>query len=137
MRLTQDISIEQQQKLLMTPELRQAIAILQMSTLELSEHVQKELEENPFLEAREEQPEEGEGDNDDDSDNKMEEWEEYFNDRDIGYTPREKKEEEKSFENFVARRPSLYEHLEFQLHIASNKEDDLAIGTYLIGSIDS
>ncbi len=137
MRLTQDISIEQQQKLLMTPELRQAIAILQMSTLELSEHVQKELEENPFLEVREEQPEEGEGDNDDDSDNKMEEWEEYFNDRDIGYTPREKKEEEKSFENFVARRPSLYEHLEFQLHIASNKEDDLAIGTYLIGSIDS
>lgn len=52
MRLTHDVFLEQQQKLLMTPELRQAIAILQMSTLELSEYVQKELEENPFLESR-------------------------------------------------------------------------------------
>jgi len=49
MRLTHDIFLEQQQKLLMTPELRQAIAILQMSTLELGEYIQKELEENPFL----------------------------------------------------------------------------------------
>ena len=54
MRLTHDVFLEQQQKLLMTPELRQAIAILQMSTLELTEYVQRELEENPFLEEREE-----------------------------------------------------------------------------------
>ncbi|MDD3898921.1 MAG: hypothetical protein PHE82_08255, partial [Syntrophomonadaceae bacterium] len=40
MRLTHDVFLEQQQKLLMTPELCQAIAILQMSTLELSEYVQ-------------------------------------------------------------------------------------------------
>lgn len=52
MKLTHDIFLEQQQKLLMTPELRQAIAILQMSTLELSEYIQKELEENPFLDER-------------------------------------------------------------------------------------
>jgi RNA polymerase sigma-54 factor len=37
----------------MTPELRQAIAILQMSTLELTEIYQRELEENPFLEEKE------------------------------------------------------------------------------------
>ncbi|MFA7149386.1 MAG: RNA polymerase sigma-54 factor, partial [Syntrophomonadaceae bacterium] len=136
MRLTHDVFLEQQQKLLMTPELCQAIAILQMSTLELSEYVQRELEENPFLEEREEPGEAGEGDNDNSENLKMEEWGEYFHDRDIGYSPREKAEE-KSFENFLTRRPSLYEHLEFQLHIASKKEDDLAIGNYLIGSIDS
>ena len=137
MRLTHDVFLEQQQKLLMTPELRQAIAILQMSTLELSEYVQRELEENPFLEEREEPAETGERDNDSSDNTKMEEWVEYFHDRDLGYSPQEKKDEEKSFENFLTRRPSLYEHLEFQLHIASKKEDDLAIGNYLIGSIDS
>ncbi|NLX01998.1 MAG: RNA polymerase factor sigma-54 [Syntrophomonadaceae bacterium] len=135
MRLTHDVFLEQQQKLLMTPELRQAIAILQMSTLELTEYVQRELEENPFLEEREESGE-IERDNDSSDNTKMEEWMEYFHDRDIGYSSQEK-EEEKSFDNFLTRRPSLYEHLEFQLHIASKKEDDLAIGNYLIGSIDS
>jgi RNA polymerase sigma-54 factor len=135
MRLTHDVFLEQQQKLLMTPELRQAIAILQMSTLELTEYVQRELEENPFLEEREESGE-IEKDNDSSDNTKMEEWMEYFHDRDIGYSSQEK-EEEKSFDNFLTRRPSLYEHLEFQLHIASKKEDDLAIGNYLIGSIDS
>ena len=53
MRLTNDIFLEQQQKLVMTPELRLAIAILQMSTLELEEYTQKELEENPLLEEKE------------------------------------------------------------------------------------
>lgn len=134
MRLTHDVFLEQQQKLLMTPELRQAIAILQMSTLELTEYIQKEMEENPFLEEREEQ---GDSESEQENDNeKMEEWLEYFNDRDIGYTQREK-EEEKSFDNFLTRRPSLYEHLEFQLHIASKEEDHLVIGNYLLGSIDN
>ena len=60
MRLTHDLFMEQQQKLLMTPELRQAIAILQMSTLELTEYVQNEIEENPLLEEKEIEPSEQE-----------------------------------------------------------------------------
>jgi len=52
LKLTHDIFLEQQQKLLMTPELRQAIAILQMSTIELSEHINREMEENPFLDEK-------------------------------------------------------------------------------------
>ena len=43
MQLTPDIFLQQHQKLLMTPELRQAIAIQQMSSLELNEYVQQEL----------------------------------------------------------------------------------------------
>lgn len=135
MRLTHDVFLEQQQKLLMTPELRQAIAILQMSTLELTEYIQKEMEENPFLEEREE-PAEADKQNQENENGKMEEWLEVFHDRDIGLTPRDR-DEEKSFDNFLTRRPSLYEHLEFQLHIASKKEDNLVIGNYLIGSIDN
>lgn len=140
MRLTHDVFLEQQQKLLMTPELRQAIAILQMSTLELSEYIQKELEENPFLEEKEGE-EAAEGDKEDvepetDENGKLEDWLEYFNDRDIGYVQKEK-EEERSLDNFLTRRPSLYEHLEFQLHLVSKDQDELTIGNYLIGSIDN
>lgn len=135
MRLTHDLFIEQQQKLMMTPELRQAIAILQMSTMELSEYIQKELEENPVLEEKDPEDSEEYEKNDEEHENKTEEWLEYFNDRDIGMV--EKDREEKSFDNFLSKRPSLYEHLQFQLHIVCKNDEDLEIGSYLIGSIDA
>ena len=50
MALTPKIEIKQSQSLLMTPQLRQAINLLQMSNLELGELVSRELETNPFLE---------------------------------------------------------------------------------------
>ena len=43
MAITPKIEIRQSQSLLMTPSLRQAINILQMSNLELNELVEKEL----------------------------------------------------------------------------------------------
>lgn len=50
MAVTPRIEIKQSQSLLMTPQLRQAINLLQMSNIELNELVQKELENNPLLE---------------------------------------------------------------------------------------
>lgn len=50
MAITPKIEIRQSQSLLMTPSLRQAINLLQMSNLELNELVEKELETNPLLE---------------------------------------------------------------------------------------
>ena len=47
MRLGYDLTIEQTQKLTMTPELIQAIQILQYNSQELEEFVSKELMENP------------------------------------------------------------------------------------------
>ena len=44
------LEIKQRQSPLMTPQLRQAIGLLQMNNLELSELVAKELESNPLLE---------------------------------------------------------------------------------------
>jgi len=41
------------QSLVMTPQLRQAIKLLQLSNLELTEFVEQELEKNPLLEAQE------------------------------------------------------------------------------------
>ena len=125
----------------MTPELRQAIAILQMSTLELTAYVQNEIEENPLLEEKETEPSEQEIANEAEAaeeakaEDKTEEWLEYFNDRDIGI--RQRDVEEKSFDNYITKRPSLYEHLEFQLQMACNTDADLAIGCYMIGNIDA
>ena len=44
------LSLRQTQRLVMTPMLQQAIHLLQLSTVELQELLQKELEENPLLE---------------------------------------------------------------------------------------
>lgn len=43
------LKVELQQKLIMTPQLRQALAVLQLSSLDLS-LIEKELAENPALE---------------------------------------------------------------------------------------
>ena len=44
------LDLRQSQSLVMTPQLQQAIKLLQMSNLELTEYVDQELEQNPLLE---------------------------------------------------------------------------------------
>ncbi|MFY9287668.1 MAG: RNA polymerase factor sigma-54 [Alphaproteobacteria bacterium] len=48
--LTQRLDIRQTQSLVMTPQLQQAIKLLQMSNQELSEFIASEIEKNPLLE---------------------------------------------------------------------------------------
>src|SRR3984885_1378851 len=50
MALTQRLEVRQGQALVMTPQLQQAIKLLQLSNLELSTYVEGELEQNPLLE---------------------------------------------------------------------------------------
>jgi RNA polymerase sigma-54 factor len=139
MRLTPDIFLQQQQKLLMTPELRQAIAILQMSSLELNDYVQQELESNPLLEENTEEPEPF--DNSESSEDNLnselyKQWLEYYDERGSVYAEREN-EEQKSYENIMSRRPGLYEYLETEIHLALADQQSIAIGEYLIGNIDN
>ena len=56
MALTQRLEIRQGQSLVMTPQLQQAIKLLQLSNLELAEYVEGELERNPLLERDEREP---------------------------------------------------------------------------------
>ncbi|MEA3291782.1 MAG: RNA polymerase factor sigma-54, partial [Pseudomonadota bacterium] len=58
MKLSLDIKLGQ--RLQMTPQLQQAIHMLQMSTLELTTELQQKLEENPFLDLQEESTEDEE-----------------------------------------------------------------------------
>src|SRR3954451_745796 len=50
MALTQRLQMRQSQALVMTPQLMQAIKLLQLSNLDLSAYVEGELEKNPLLE---------------------------------------------------------------------------------------
>ena len=49
MALTQRLQIRQSQALVMTPQLMQAIKLLQLSNLDLVAYVEAELERNPLL----------------------------------------------------------------------------------------
>ncbi|HYM18498.1 MAG TPA: hypothetical protein VEU06_08045, partial [Micropepsaceae bacterium] len=53
MALTQRLELKQGQSLVMTPQLQQAIKLLQLSNLELADYVENELERNPLLEREE------------------------------------------------------------------------------------
>ncbi len=50
MALSQRLEFRQSQSLVMTPQLMQAIKLLQLSNLDLSAFVEEELERNPLLE---------------------------------------------------------------------------------------
>jgi RNA polymerase sigma-54 factor len=58
MALSQRLDLRQTQALVMTPQLQQAIKLLQLSNMELSTYIEGELEQNPLLE-RDDAPAEG------------------------------------------------------------------------------
>ncbi|MAG96514.1 MAG: RNA polymerase factor sigma-54 [Alphaproteobacteria bacterium] len=62
MSLSPKLEVRQSQNLVMTPQLQQAIKLLQLSNLELMTYVEQEVEQNPMLEqADPNQPERGDG----------------------------------------------------------------------------
>lgn len=146
MRLEFGLKLEISQKLVMTPQLCQAIAVLQLSSLELTELVEKEVLENPVLEI--EEPAETKTAGEPNSEplvhekpetTKLDEylgWDAYFNDG--AYRGEAAPVEENR--PLEGRTPlggsSLQEHLELQLHIAAADELTEKVGSYLIGCLD-
>ncbi len=57
---SQRLELRQSQALVMTPQLQQAIKMLQLSNLELSDFIEAEVQQNPLLERREPLPQEAE-----------------------------------------------------------------------------
>lgn len=134
------LTLSQTQKLVMTPELRQAITILQLSALELDEYIEQELLENPLLDISEDISKSYENlEKVPKKDSDTIDWEEYFqdcSDMDFLRFPKEKKEDEIGFENFVSSTPSLQDHLMMQLHLCSISRLEYKIGEFLIGNLD-
>lgn len=135
MKLSYGLTIEQTQKLTMTPELIQTIRILQFNTQELDSFVQEELLENPVLEfenrRRDDEPLDPALDlrekmTEDYGDGRYNQWE---------YGGRSDREEY-SYEQFVTKEETLEDYLLFQLTLSGLKDDDLKIGRYLVEAID-
>ena len=121
------------QKLVMTPQLQQAIKLLQLSRLELTDVIRSEMQENPTLEefsegaAPEEQkgdqeakepegPEElkGEGDGIQEMD-----WAQYLESYSTPTTRVTYEDEDRqSFESTLTKQRSLIDHLEWQLRLS-------------------
>lgn len=140
------LRLEQTQKLIMTPELRQAITVLQLSSLELGKYIEQQLQENPVLELMEESDGVGQSDHTDIDDQNSKDreydidWQEYFQDSsDLGILKLKRAPEqvEYTYENYLSQAPTLIEHLMFQLSISRCKESEKIIGEYLIGNIDN
>ncbi len=137
MKLGYNLQLEQTQKLIMTPELRQAIQLLQFNSLELNEYLSKELEENPMLEL-ESPVREIEAIEIDKKEPDID-WKEYFEKYDdISYKPQvDKNVKDFNLEAFTSYTPSLREHLLFQLGLAKTKKSEYKIGEYIIQNIDN
>ncbi|ADD02810.1 RNA polymerase, sigma 54 subunit, RpoN [Thermoanaerobacter mathranii subsp. mathranii str. A3] len=132
MRMEFDLKLQQTQKLIMTPELKQAIEILQLNSLELNALIEQELETNPVLEKEETSEEEDAYEYDLYELSKyIRETEErmYYDDSD------DEEIEEVNYENFVSPKPSLSDHLLFQLHITPIPHKIKKICEYIIFSL--
>jgi RNA polymerase sigma-54 factor len=154
MAIQQKLHTKLVQKLILTPSLQQAIKLLPMSTLELSELLNQEMVENPMLEEvpteelqpveatpqeqqkTEEQKKEAQekGETWDDQD-----YEYFFGDYlDDGYRPRTPTEvkELPPIENTLSTSSSLSDHLLWQLSMQTDDELVRAIGEAIIGNLD-
>src|SRR6266550_4658872 len=127
------------QKLILTPSLQQAIKLLPMSTLELSDLLNQEMVENPMLEevpTEDLQPAEATNKTDawDDQD-----YEYFFGDYlDDGYRPRAPQEvrELPPIENTLSTSTSLTDHLMWQLSMQTDEPLMREIGSAIIGNLD-
>jgi RNA polymerase sigma-54 factor len=149
------------QQLVITPQLQQAIRLLQLTRLELVDLISQEMKDNPLLEEAEEgreyadaeesvtekseeqpvvEPEQtqevkGKGEGVDDFD-----WENYLDNYSLStYSSKQSsqdREEMPSFENFLTKRTTLSDHLYWQLQLSHLTEEERKAGTYIIGNLD-
>jgi RNA polymerase sigma-54 factor len=142
MRLSYGMKLEQTQKLIMTPELRQAIMVLQMSAMDLAQYVENAMQENPLLEVKEEEKEAEETEPlKEEKDDFAEEWCDYLAEcgqieRFFDRSAEHQEKERYNLEHFVAQVPSLQDHLYFQLGLNLSDPKQIAIGEFLIGNIN-
>lgn len=149
MRLDYNLKLEQSQKLIITPELKLAITLLQYSALELQDYIQEELLNNPVLEIQESKEAEKGEDNEpmnETSDEKVfdEEipWEEYFRDMDLDssfYRDNRVKDipdYQPSVENCACSSGTMLEDLLGQLRMLNLDPRQYSIAAYLAGNLD-
>ncbi|MDH7493166.1 MAG: RNA polymerase factor sigma-54 [Candidatus Saccharicenans sp.] len=152
--MKQKLDQKQVQKLVLAPALQQAIRLLQLTNLELQEVINQELEENPMLELEEDSPQEASASTPSGEEIRVEEemgpaetapdefdeiifaagFQDYF-DEDIPYSGQGDRERV-PFENVVSRRPSLWDHLNWQASLTFFEPSELEIAEFIIGNLN-
>lgn len=150
--IRQDLRLTQ--KLVLTPQLQQAIKLLQMPQLELSQMLTQELTENPFLEedyGEEVDTTQQETEADiretayDDTELPFQSLvnysvDDYFEERgsdgrDLGYFSADA-DEQPSFELFYSKKEDLCDHLLWQLRLINAPDNIRMIAEQVIGNLD-
>lgn len=148
------MNLKLSQQLRMTPQLQQAIKLLQLSRMELETQVRKELVENPVLEEIQESTDDDKGIkvDSDSSENlsgeasdsvqdprKQDEfdWENYFENQNkppqsIGSG----NDEIMNYENIISAKQSLHDHLMWQAGMAGFNDEEFSLISILISYID-
>jgi RNA polymerase sigma-54 factor len=161
-KMNQGLNISQQQGLMMTPQLQQAIKLLTLTHLEMTSVIAKEMEENPLLEEtggelsreefREQQSEElrhQEATADTFSGPELVEggkeefdWDRYIESyNNTSSSPSSaadfnSNDEQPNYENMVSRGQSLQEHLEWQLRMENLTEEESKLAEEIIHNLD-
>ena len=150
MAISQRLQTKLVQKLILTPSLQQAIKLLPMTTLELSELLNQEMVENPMLEevpteelqpveASQEKPEEKPPDKEKSDTWDDQDYEYFFGDYlDDGYRPRTPTEvkELPPIENTLSTATSLSDHLLWQLSMQTDEPLMRDVGEAIVGNLD-
>ncbi len=151
MKLDYNLKLEQTQKLIITPELKLAITLLQYSALELQDHVQEELVNNPVLEVMENRDEEkSEEDQMEQEQPEPEEqiygndfpWEEYFRDMGLdsaaekGGSVKHAADHQPTVENCAGITGTMFEDLLSQLRMFSLNDRQYRLAAFLVGNLD-
>lgn len=139
MRMGYELVLEQQQKLIMTPELKLALKVLQLPSLELETLIQHELEVNPVLDIVEEIKEEKNDIREKEQKENEIDWREYFQFQGKSYEAHFNDNDESSelsYENIITYSPTLKDNLLTQLYLAITSAEDKEIGEFLIESLD-
>jgi RNA polymerase sigma-54 factor len=151
--MKQSLQIRQTQSLTLTPQLRQAIRLLQLSSVELETEISEAIESNPLLEALDENGVDGDdipvsspdevpvetADNKDKDDNEIEflENNEEFDWSDDEPRSSSTKTEDYDAELGTAAPMDLCEHLLWQLRLSHLSKRDIAIGEVIIEAINN
>lgn len=158
--ISQRLDLRQSQSLVMTPQLQQAIKLLQLNNMELAEFIEGELAQNPLLEKAEAEGS-GEADKSAEHEEKRDSMESEFDQAWTGnetagpapdmppdFDPgspmanvgaggnRSFDAMDESFESRLSREKTLREHLQEQLQITFDDPRDRMIGALLIDMLD-
>ena len=136
MEMNFSLNMSQEQKLVMTQQMQQSIKLLQMSTCDLREYIEKEYAENPVLEASFNDMDPGESRQQDRIDYKeLIKYLEFDNYGSQSYGEYNNEEKVSPF-NFISNQKSLTEYLKDQLIELNLTDKERAITEYVIESLN-